>query len=145
MHSETAEISPTGDDHEALTERTRELVEKFLVGGDTSAFGEEGTLIIPTSATPFRGWEAIQRWLSIFRAGMPDLTVTVTQLLVDGATAGAEFTFSGTNIGSYLGIEPSGQYVRLSLAGFFDVKGHAIDRGRVYYDQGELARQIVGA
>ena len=55
----------------------------------------------------------------------------------------AEFTFSGNNIGPYLGMEPSGHFVRLPLAGFFEVGAEAIARGRLYYDQGELARQIV--
>jgi predicted ester cyclase len=147
MHAETAQISETSpriDDHEALTERTRELVERFLVRGDTTAFGEEGTLSIPTTIDPLLGSDAIERWLSGFRNGMPDATITLTRLLVDGTTAGAEFTLSGNNIGYYLGIEPSGNFVRLPLAGFFDVKDQAIVRGRLYYDQGELSRQIVG-
>jgi predicted ester cyclase len=139
------DASITDEDHQELIQRTRALVEQFLVDGDTAAFGEEGTLSIPTTIEPLRGSEAIARWISSFRAGMPDLTFTLTQLLVEGGRAGAEFTFSGTNIGPYMGIEPSGHYVRLPLAGFFDVKGHTIGRGRLYYDQGELARQIVGA
>lgn len=129
----------------AIGAQARAAVERFLVDSDLTVFGEDGTLSVPTTLEPLRGSEAIERWLATFRNGIPDLSITITQLVAEGHAAAVEFTFSGNNLGWYMGMEPNGNFVQLPLAGFFDVKGDRIVGGRLYYDQGELARQMVGS
>ena len=66
------------------------------------------------------GLESIRRDLLTCRAGFPDLTFEIVELVAEGDRVARRFVATGTHLGNYLGAPPTGRPVR--------VTGLAIDR-----------------
>jgi len=69
----------------------------------------------------FQGVEPFQQQIAAFRAGFPDLQVTVDELLVDGDRFASRTTVTGTHTGDLMGMPATGQ--RISV--------EAVDIGRI--------------
>jgi steroid delta-isomerase-like uncharacterized protein len=69
----------------------------------------------------YQGVEPFQQQIAAFRAGFPDLQVTVDDLLVDGDRFASRTTVTGTHTGDLMGMPATGQ--RISV--------EAVDIGRV--------------
>ena len=119
------------------------IIERYLNEIDLTAFSEDARLTVPTAAEPLEGRQAIANWFRNFQIGFPDAALQPTQITCTEQMAAAEFNFTGVNTAPYLGIEPNYNHVLLPMAGFFEVQDGEIVRARIYYDPGELARQIV--
>ena len=50
-----------------------------------------------------------RRWISPFRASFPDFTMRIVSLVTEGDTVVGHFACSGTHIGEWLGIAPTGR------------------------------------
>jgi steroid delta-isomerase-like uncharacterized protein len=124
-------------------EMTRAIVERYLNETDVSTFAEEATFTVPTSPQPLKGRQAIANWFRNFQIGFPDAALEATLMTCTDKLAAVELQFTGVNTTPYLGMEPNYNHVSVPMAGFFEIANGEIVRGRVYYDPGELARQIV--
>src|SRR6266567_6410133 len=64
------------------------FIEEILNTGDWSSAGEvlqpDVVMYHPSSPEPIRGLEAVQGFLGVFRAGMPDLGLSVEDVTGDG-------------------------------------------------------------
>jgi len=69
----------------------------------------------------YQGVEPFQQQIAAFRAGFPDLQVTVDELLVDGDRFASRTTVTGTHTGDLMGMPATGQ--RISV--------EAVDIGRI--------------
>jgi steroid delta-isomerase-like uncharacterized protein len=56
-----------------------------------------------------RGPEGVKLYVSRLRAGVPDLTVTVEDQVVEGAKIATRWTARGTHDGELLGLQPTGR------------------------------------
>ena len=72
-------------------------------------------------ADGFQGVEPFRRQIAAFRAGFPDLQITVDDLLVDGDRFASRTTVTGTHTGDLMGMPATGQ--RISV--------EAVDIGRI--------------
>lgn len=70
----------------------------------------------PFPGQPTTGVKAITWLAGTIRTALPDVHVTIEDLLVDGNRAVARVTWKGTHTGRLLGIEPTGRTI--SFAGF---------------------------
>jgi predicted ester cyclase len=55
--------------------------------------------------------EGVRRFFAMFRDAMPDVEVTIDELIVDGDRAAVATTITGTHTGGLLGLPASGQRV----------------------------------
>jgi predicted ester cyclase len=69
----------------------------------------------------YQGVEPFQQQIAAFRAGFPDLQITVDDLLVDGDRFASRTTVTGTHTGDLMGMPATGQ--RISV--------EAVDIGRI--------------
>jgi len=59
-----------------------------------------------------RGPESARRVVLMLRTAFPDLHFTIEELLAEGDTIAARVTMSGTHLGPFLGMDPTGRSVR---------------------------------
>jgi predicted ester cyclase len=69
----------------------------------------------------YQGVEPFQQQIAAFRAGFPDLHVTVDDVIIDGDRFASRTTVTGTHTGSLMGLPPTGRAVSVE----------AVDLGRV--------------
>jgi predicted ester cyclase len=59
------------------------------------------------AAGPFA--EVARRWVAPFRGAFPDFTMEIVELIAEGEKVVAHFTCSGTHLGEWLGLPPTGR------------------------------------
>ena len=60
------------------------------------------------------GLEGIQQILGVFRSGLPDITITIDQLIADGDFVVSRQTARDTQSGAFLGLPATGKPVTLA-------------------------------
>ena len=98
----------------------------------------------PILPGPIKGVAAFKDVLAGIRAGLPDITIQVGNVIAEGDFVVAPWTIRGTHLGGLLGIPPSGQQVTWG-----GITIYRIEDGRVIDERGEedglgLLRQIGG-
>src|SRR5215469_2603092 len=59
-----------------------------------------------------RGPESARQVVTMLRTAFPDLHCTIEELVAEGDTVAARVTLSGTHLGPFIGIAPTGRSVR---------------------------------
>jgi predicted ester cyclase len=59
------------------------------------------------AAGPFA--EVAKRWVAPFRGAFPDFTMEIVELIAEGDKVVAHFRCSGTHLGEWLGVPPTGR------------------------------------
>ena len=95
--------------YQAINTGDLALLEKFVAPGYTEH--SEG----------FQGVEPFKQQVAAFRAGFPDLRVTVEDVLTDGDRFASRTTVTGTNTGDLMGMPATGRQISVE----------AVDIGRV--------------
>lgn len=90
-----------------------------------------------------KGRNQFREFVEGWAKGFSDGKIVNAQYTDAGDTVIAQFTFEGTNDGSYLGLPPTGRRVSFALCEVvrFDPTGHTIS-GNVYYDQYTIMTQL---
>lgn len=65
----------------------------------------------PTRPEPFKGPEGFKSFVSALRQGFPDLKVTIDQLIAEGEFVSIRSHLTGTHLGTYRGIPPTGRKI----------------------------------
>ena len=73
----------------------------------------------------FRGVGPFQQQIAAFRAGFPDLHVTIDDLLTDGGRFASRTTVTGTHTGDLMGMPATGKHISVE----------AVDIGRIENSQ----------
>jgi steroid delta-isomerase-like uncharacterized protein len=66
----------------------------------------------PTPGQP-PGIEGVKAQFAIFKAGFPEMQVTIEQLLAEGDMVADRIVARGTNTGAFLGLPPTGKQVQI--------------------------------
>jgi len=104
-------------------------------------YADDAIVDSPTGGT-HQGREAIAAVFAAFFEGFPDVKMRTERLVCDGDYVAQLLTAEGTDLGRFLGIEPTGKSFRLSAAFFYELKGRQIVRERRIYDFTGLLVQI---
>ena len=124
-------------------QENKALVHRMLVEGFTAAdprglaheIVTDDWVNVDPSLPPFaRGPEGALQLLNLFRTAFPDVQLTVEDMVAEGDQVAANFTFTGTHTGDFMGIAPTGKQVRATGTGIFRVSGGKIAQNRVNFD-----------
>ena len=115
-------MSQTRDQREA-NKRAAHQVYDVWDGGDIEALDDvitEGVVLhAPEPVGTVYGREAYKDNLRMVRAGIPDLSFEVHDVVAEGDTVMANCTFAGTHEGELMGIEPTGTSVEVQWLGSY--------------------------
>ena len=75
----------------------------------------------PTRPEPFEGPDGFKQFVTDLRRGFPDLKVTIDQTIAEGDTVSIRSRVSGTHLGTYRGIPPTGRRIAQSQLHMFRV------------------------
>lgn len=91
---------------------------------------------------PIRGPEALKEAIGMYRAGTPDLTKTIEELIVDGETVVIPYTATGTHEGEIMGVAPTGTELEVEGIFVYRVEDGRLSEGTDLWDAFGLLRQI---
>jgi predicted ester cyclase len=87
------------------------------------------------------GIEDFKRAVAMFFTGFPDLRVEILDMLVDGDRAAVRFRESGTHLGQFVGVAPTGNKIMFSGMGIYRAQGGKlveewfVDDSRAIFEQ----------
>lgn len=133
-------------DNKALTRRWfeevwnkgREEAIDEMLGADGVAHG------LAEDGHDLPGPAEFRRFYRQFRSGIPDVRITVDQVIGEGDTTAVRFTAHGTHSGDGLGIKATNRRVRVSGIVMMRWKDGMIAEGWNEFDAAGLMRQITG-
>lgn len=86
------------------------MVQEVWSRGDLALVDELVTDYVrydPALSDPVDGPEALKQTVAQYRRGVPDLTKTIEETIVDGSAVVIHYTATGTHEGALLGIDPT--------------------------------------
>lgn len=96
----------------------------------------------PSSPEPIHGFEAVKGMLMAFRAGFPDLQMTVEDAFGTGDKAAVRWRMQGTHTADLFGIPPTNKHVTVNGISLVREKGGKIVEDWVAEDTMGLMQQI---
>lgn len=91
-----------------------------------------------------KGVEGVRRFFAMFRDAIPDVEVTIDELIVDGDRAAVATTIRGTHTGEMLGLPATGRRVEVVGVDMVRVRDGRIVEHRGLTDTVGLMRQLGG-
>lgn len=89
------------------------------------------------------GWEAVRGFYERLFEVAPDLSVEVLKRYVTGEAVIIECEISGTQLGWWRGLPPTGRHVRFSLCSVYTFEeGDKLAGERIYYDRATVLGQL---
>lgn len=68
------------------------------------------------------GPEGVKQWATLFRKAFPDIASTADDVIVEGDKVVERFTGSGTHLGEFFGIPPTGKHFTTTGINIFRVE-----------------------
>ncbi len=90
----------------------------------------------------YRGKDEARRFYRELWAGLPNVTLTLLRHVIDDRCLVEESIVHGTHEGEFLGLPPTGKRVNFPLVIFFPVQGGLFTGEKLYFDGGDLLRQL---
>ena len=119
---------------ELLRTRDPERVEDFFAPG----FVSHNT---PPGLAP--GVDGVKQFMAMFRDALPDVDVTIDELVAEGDLVAIATTTTGTHTGEFFGIPPTGRRVAVTGIDLVRVDGRIVEH-RGLTDTVGLMRQLTG-
>ena len=132
----------TRDDITALVTRLDAALAAHDVAASTALYAEDCVVESPMGGGTVTGRDAIERVQRAFFQASPDVTFQREALLVDGHRVADISTVTGTDIGGFMGLGPTGKPFHFSMVRFFTVDDQQIVHERRIYDFTGLLVQI---
>lgn len=123
----------------------RRLHTELLAARDTAVLDDFFAPDFVSHTTPPElpeGIEGVRRFFAMFRDAMPDVEVTIDELIADGDRAAVATTISGTHTGELLGLPATGRRVEVVGVDMVRVRDGKIVEHRGLTDTVGLMRQL---
>lgn len=124
----------------ALAEQFAARLSAHDIAGFAALFADDYVNHQASAASPAAaGIVPKQATVAFFKArltGLPDLTVIIETLVAADDKVAASFAYSGTHLGTYLGIAPTGRTLRFTSCDIFRVQSGRIAE---HWGMGDLA------
>lgn len=124
----------------------RRFMEQVVGQGDwdlgAQIVSPDVVMIHPSSPQPVAGFEAVKGMLLGFRAGLPDMTMTVEDAVAEDDKAVILWRLRATHSGDLFGLPPTGKKVEMPGMSAFEVVDGKIVRDVVAEDTIGFMRQL---
>jgi predicted ester cyclase len=114
-------------------ERNKRLVREFFeeawINGNVAAvddFMAAEYVEHPRPATLPPGTEGLKQLIAAYRTAFPDLTMTLDDIFAEGEMVAFRWSVSGTHLGDWLGISPTGNHVTATGITHFRIAGEKV-------------------
>jgi steroid delta-isomerase-like uncharacterized protein len=91
---------------------------------------------------PMAGHDGARQLMTLLKTAFPDFATTVEALIAEEDRVAARVTHTGTHLGEFMGIPPTGQRVSVTASGLFRVAGGRLTENHVVFDALGLLRQL---
>jgi steroid delta-isomerase-like uncharacterized protein len=88
------------------------------------------------------GLEALKQFVKSWRAAFPDSQLTIEEQVAEGDHVATRWTFRGTHLGQFRGIEPTGKHIQMSAMYFYRFANRKVIEIHAIVDTLTLLRQI---
>jgi predicted ester cyclase len=128
----TSPTNTTRDEIAAMFARRQEAFDDLDAAALAADYADDAVIESPMSGT--HGKADAERYLRAFFGAFLDLTVLFEPPIIDGNHVALIGTTEGTNMGGFMGMEPSGRSFRLLTAMIYELKDGKIVREKRIYD-----------
>jgi predicted ester cyclase len=129
-----------------IRETMQQYAEALLARGDYGRFFDDDIdFALMGTDQQTRGAQAAEQAIRFLHETAFDAKPEITNVVVDDDGAAAEAWFVGTHTGDFLGVNASGNHVRVPYSVFYDVDADKIKALRIYMPMDQLLEQIRGA
>ena len=140
--SQQAEGHMTRDEIEALFARRQEAFDRLDAEALAGDYSDDCVVETPRAGGLLIGRSANEEaWRKLFDA-FPDIRLRTEGLLIDGDQVAHVGTSSGTDIGGFMELEPTGKAFRIPIVFLYTLKDRQIVRERRIYDYTGLLVQV---
>lgn len=107
-----------------------------------SYWAEDCTYVFGPLSTPLRGKEAIRSFFESLYAGIPDFTTTDGTAWAAGNIVVVEHVASGTQLGEWMGIPPTGNPIVMPHIDIYEFEGTKVKWAASYGDMASVMMQL---
>jgi steroid delta-isomerase-like uncharacterized protein len=119
-----------------------EIISKNEWDRASEVLADDVVMYHPSAPGPIRGLEAVKAMLTGFRAGFPDLALTVDDEIAEGDRVVILWTARGTNTGELFGMPATGKAVRVGAVSTFRIADGKIVEDRICEDTLGMLKQM---
>lgn len=129
-------------------EQNKQVVRRLFHVFEDGNTAEISQIIAPNwenhdpSVPPMRGVDGARQLTNLFHTAYPDGIVTIGREVTEGDRVGVYFTLTGTHLGQFFDIPPTGKRVNVSGAGIFRVVDGKITDNWVNFDAMGVMQQL---
>jgi steroid delta-isomerase-like uncharacterized protein len=131
-----------------MTTSNTDLVRRFYRAVDTGDTAAVAELFAPDwqnvdpSLPPLRGLEGAHALVGMFTASFPDFSSRIELIAAEDDRVAVRAIHTGTHLGPFLGVPPTGRHVTVSASGIFTCKDGRLVENRVVFDAFGLLQQL---
>ena len=126
----------------ALVDRCLDALARRDTAAVAAEHAESCVLESPTAGGSVTGRAAVASVYQIWLEGFPNLAITRETLIVEADRFAQHFTLSGTDMGGFLGLAPTGRTFRVPVVWLGRVSGGQIVHSQPVYDFSGVLIQI---
>ena len=129
------------EQREAMVREHLESEQRSDFDTTTSTFVGSRYEVVPTGQV-YQGREAVSGFYKSTREAFPDQRNQVADIHHAGDTLIVEFDVTGTHLGRFQDLEPTGRSFRCRMVALFTFDGLEVTSERVYFDSSTIVRQL---
>jgi steroid delta-isomerase-like uncharacterized protein len=127
------EAALTREELTALFHRRQDAFDNMDADALSSDYSDDCVVESPAAGT-LRGAMAVDRARRAWFEAFPDLKYQTVQLVIDGSTVVQVLTIEGTDIGGFMGLDPSGRSFKAPAVFVYEFRDRKIVRESRIYD-----------
>lgn len=135
------ESALTRDEMTALFERRQEAFDNMDADALSRDYADDCVVDSPAAGT-LHGAGAVDRARRVWFEAFPDLKYTTVRVVIDGNHVMQLLTLEGTDIGGFMGLDPSGKSFKAPAVFAYEFRNRKIARETRIYDFTGLLVQI---
>lgn len=125
-------------------EAVRRTVEEAINKGELDVIDEvmDAGYVYHVPDNEVVGPDGFKLYVSMMRAALPDLKMTIEDMVAEGNTVASRFIIRGTHHGHFMGVAPTGKKVEISEAVFIRFKNGKEVEAWPYTDTLSIYQQL---
>ncbi|MGH8885724.1 MAG: ester cyclase [Egibacteraceae bacterium] len=127
---------------EAHKKLISQLFERIITKGELELADEIFAEDFHWPQYDLHGPDGVRTWVKHFRATFPDVDDRVVEQVAEGDVVVTRVKVSGTQLGPFLGMPPSGRYVEFNAVGVDRFRGDKVVERTALFDMLDLMRKL---